>query len=237
MKSVYHPANSRGFADHGWLKSFHTFSFSGYHDPERMHFGLLRVLNDDLVAPGRGFGRHPHSDMEIISIPLEGELVHQDSLGNKSIIRRGDIQVMSAGTGVEHSEFNNSGTEPVQFLQIWIFPHSKGLQPRYDQQRIPEVPNTLAQVLSPSPDDQGVWINQQAWFWMGSFDRETSINHSMQNGGNGLYAFVLEGQVRIGDQLLQKRDGLGIWETDAITLDAQAGCRIVLMEVPMNQGQ
>ena len=233
MKTVYHAANSRGFANHDWLKSFHSFSFSSYHDPERMHFGVLRVLNDDAVAPGRGFGRHPHSNMEIISIPLEGELVHQDSMGNKSVIRRGDIQVMSAGTGVEHSEFNNSPSDEVHFLQIWIIPRAKGVTPRYDQQPIPESPNNLVQVLSPSPDDQGVWIHQNAWFSIGTFDQDTVLPYAFHDGGNGLYAFVLEGEVQLGGHALNKRDGLGIWETQSVSLTAKAGSRILLMEVPM----
>ncbi len=233
MKTVYHPAESRGFADHDWLKSHHTFSFANYHESERMHFGVLRVLNDDAVAPGRGFGRHPHSNMEIISIPLEGELVHQDSMGNKSVIRHGDIQVMSAGTGVEHSEFNNSASDQVRFLQIWIIPRAEGVSPRYDQQQISEAPNTLVQVLSPSPDDQGVWIHQNAWFSIGTFDRDTALAYTLHDGGNGLYAFVLQGHVQLGGQALKKRDGLGIWETESVNLEAKAGTRILLMEVPM----
>ena len=180
MKTVLHKADSRGKANHGWLNSFHSFSFAGFHNPERMHFGVLRVLNDDTVAPGRGFGRHPHDNMEIISIPLEGELVHQDNMGTKAVIRKGDIQVMSAGTGVEHSEFNNSQDQEVKFLQIWVFPKVKGVEPRYAQQQIPESPNQLVQVLSPSANDEGVWINQNAWFHLGEFDREQSLEYRIK---------------------------------------------------------
>ncbi len=233
MKTVFHPANSRGFANHGWLQSYHTFSFAEYRNPQRMHFGVLRVLNDDTVAPGRGFGRHPHQNMEIISIPLSGELVHQDNMGNNSIIRHGDIQVMSAGTGVEHSEFNNSNDQEVRFLQIWIFPKAKNVVPRYDQLRIPELPNTLVQVLSPSAGDQGVWIHQDAWFHLGHFDQETSLRYALHEGGNGVYVFLLDGQIRVGDQELNKRDGFGVWETEAITLQTSPGSRVLLLEVPM----
>ncbi|MBI1192088.1 MAG: pirin family protein [Bacteroidetes bacterium] len=233
MKTVYHSAQSRGFADHDWLKSYHSFSFANYHEQERMHFGVLRVLNDDAVAPGKGFGRHPHSNMEIISIPLQGALVHQDSMGNKSIIRQGDIQVMSAGTGVEHSEFNNSNSEQVRFLQIWVIPRAKGVAPRYDQQQIPEAPNTLVQVLSPSPEDQGVWIHQNAWFSIGTFDQDVSLTYTLHDQGNGLYAFVLDGQVKLGGHALNRRDGLGIWETESVQLEVHAGAQVLLMEVPM----
>ncbi len=233
MKTVLHKANSRGFADHGWLKSFHSFSFAGYHDPERMHFGVLRVLNDDRVAAGRGFGKHPHSDMEIVSIPLSGELVHQDSMGNKAVIRQGDIQVMSAGTGVEHSEFNHSSGEEVSFLQIWIIPRQRGVEPRYDQQQIPTTPNTLLQILSPSKDEAGVWIHQDAWFSIGRFDRDSTLNYEMHDKGNGVYVFVLEGGARVGEQVLQRRDGLGVWDASSLELQIDKDSSVLLMEVPM----
>jgi quercetin 2,3-dioxygenase len=234
MKTVLHKADSRGKANHGWLNSFHSFSFAGFHNPERMHFGVLRVLNDDTVAPGRGFGRHPHDNMEIISIPLEGELVHQDNMGTKAVIRKGDIQVMSAGTGVEHSEFNNSQDQEVKFLQIWVFPKVKGVEPRYAQQQIPESPNQLVQVLSPSANDEGVWINQNAWFHLGEFDREQSLEYRIKQAGNGVYAFVLQGSLQIAGQQLENRDGFGVWDTDSLTIQGTPGSRILLMEVPMS---
>ncbi len=234
MKTVLHKADSRGKANHGWLNSFHSFSFAGFHNPERMHFGVLRVLNDDTVAPGRGFGRHPHDNMEIISIPLEGELVHQDNMGTKAVIRKGDIQVMSAGTGVEHSEFNNSQDQEVKFLQIWVFPKVKGVEPRYAQQQIPESPNQLVQVLSPSAGDEGVWINQNAWFHLGEFDREQSLEYRIKQAGNGVYAFVLQGSLQIAGQQLENRDGFGVWDTDSLTIQGTPGSRILLMEVPMS---
>ena len=172
MKTVLHTSDTRGYADHGWLKSYHTFSFANYHDPERMHFGVLRVLNDDEVAPGRGFGTHPHSNMEIVSIPLEGDLEHKDSMGNTTVINEGDIQVMSAGTGVHHSEFNKNKDRSVKFLQIWVIPNRKDVTPRYDQISIRDMQrnNTFYQILSPNKDDEGVWIHQDAWFHIGDFD-------------------------------------------------------------------
>ena len=172
-QQVIHKADSRGFADHGWLKSYHSFSFAGYHHPERMHFGVLRVLNDDMVKGGMGFGKHPHDNMEIISIPLEGDLEHKDSMGNTTIIRNGDIQVMSAGTGIYHSEYNKNKDEAVKFLQIWIYPNKRNVTPRYDQltMELADRKNKLQQVLSPNPEDAGVWIHQDAWFHIGNFEK------------------------------------------------------------------
>lgn len=231
---VLHPAGTRGHADHGWLQSFHTFSFAGYHDPQRMHFGVLRVLNDDTVAPGRGFGRHPHSNMEIVSIPLSGELVHQDSMGNKAIIREGDIQVMSAGTGVEHSEFNNRNDAAVKFLQIWIFPRENGVKPRYDQQRIAQRKNEWVQILSPSAEDEGVWIHQDTWFSMGLFEPGAALDYTPRRAGNGLYTFVLDGSFSGNGQTLGLRDGMGVSDTSKITFQSPDGGRLLLMDVPMN---
>ena len=193
MNTVLHKSDSRGHADHGWLVSKHTFSFANYYNPERMHFGVLRVLNDDYVAPGMGFGTHPHDNMEIISIPLEGDLEHKDSMGNVAVIRHGDIQVMSAGTGITHSEYNRNKNLPVKFLQIWIFPDKRNVTPRYDQLtlNLSDRQNRLQQVLSPSPQDEGVWIHQQAWFHLGNFDDGVSQSYSIKARGNGVYAFVL----------------------------------------------
>lgn len=236
MNTVIHKSNSRGHANHGWLDSHHSFSFANYYNPERMNFGVLRVLNDDIVAPGRGFGTHSHDNMEIISIPLEGDLEHKDNMGNSTIIKEGDIQVMSAGTGVYHSEFNRNKDTQVKFLQIWIFPNKKGVTPRYDQISIKDLeePNTFYQILSPSESDQGVWIHQDAWFHLGKFDENASDTYRLKKEGNGIYAFVLEGSVNIEDQVLEARDGFGVWETKEIKLTANKSSKVLLMEVPMS---
>jgi len=239
MKSVLHKAATRGHADHGWLNSHHTFSFAGYHDPERMHFGVLRVLNDDQVAPGRGFGTHPHDNMEIISIPLEGDLEHKDSMGNTTTIKEGDVQVMSAGTGIQHSEYNKNTDQEVKFLQIWVFPNKRNVEPRYDQISIREIEkeNAFYQVLSPNPDDEGVWVHQDAWFHMGNFQAGATDTYQIKKEGNGVYAFVLDGEVEIDGQKLEKRDGLGIWDTASFDFKSTSNSRVLLMEVPMNLDQ
>ena len=236
-KLIFHQANSRGEANHGCLKSFHSFSFANYYNPERMNFGVLRVLNDDTVSGGMGFGKHPHDNMEIISIPLEGDLEHQDSMNNTTIIRKGDIQVMSAGTGVYHSEYNKNKDETVKFLQIWIFPNKKNVTPRYDQisLNIDERKNRLQQILSPNADDVGVWIHQDAWFHLGNFDKGQNVHYQMKKEGNGLYAFILKGSFVIDQQEMGLRDGLGITGTDKIDITAREDdAEILLMEVPMN---
>ena len=192
---VYHKAASRGFADHGWLKSHHTFSFANYYDPERINFGALRVLNDDFVEAGMGFGTHPHSNMEIISIPLEGDLEHKDSMGNTTIIRNGDIQVMSAGRGITHSEYNKNEDIPVKFLQIWVIPNQKNVTPRYDQISLnpDDRRDRLQQILSPNKADQGVWIHQDAWFHMGTFSKGHQETYTLKREGNGIYVFLISG--------------------------------------------
>ena len=236
MKTIYHPADSRGFADHGWLKSHHTFSFANYYNPERMNFGALRVLNDDQVASGMGFGTHPHRDMEIISIPLEGDLEHKDSMGTTAVIRKGEIQVMSAGTGVMHSEYNKNKDELVKFLQIWVIPNKMNVTPRYDQISIKENQkiNDFQQILSPNSEDEGVWIHQNAWFNMANFEAGNAKEYKIHQPGNGVYIFVLKGSAKIGDQVLGTRDGFGIWETESFILEALENSEILLMEVPMN---
>lgn len=235
MKTVYHKSDSRGFADHGWLKSHHSFSFANYHNPERMNFGVLRVLNDDQVASGMGFGAHPHRDMEIISIPLEGDLEHKDSMGTAAVIKQGEIQVMSAGTGVQHSEYNKNKDEIVKFLQIWVIPNKMNVQPRYDQISIKENEkiNDFQQILSPNQDDDGVWIHQNAWFNLAKFEKGNSKEYQFNKEGNGVYVFVLKGSAKIGDQVLENRDGFGIWETNSFTLEAVENAEVLLMEVPM----
>jgi len=233
---VIHKAETRGHANHGWLNSYHTFSFANYYNPERIHFGVLRVLNDDSVEAGMGFGKHPHDNMEIISIPLEGDLQHQDSMGNTAIIKKGDIQVMSAGTGIQHSEFNASKTHPVKFLQIWVFPKTRNVTPRYDQITLDatERHNKLQQILSPIQKDAGVWIHQDAWFHLGKFDQNFQTDYLIKKPGNGLYVFVLNGSFSIDGQELNTRDGMGIWDISQVTIksDSEAS-EILLMEVPM----
>jgi quercetin 2,3-dioxygenase len=233
--TVLHKAATRGNANHGWLNSYHTFSFANYHNPERMHFGVLRVLNDDTVAAGMGFGTHPHDNMEIISIPLEGDLEHKDSMGNVTVIKNGDIQVMSAGTGIKHSEYNKNKSDLVKFLQIWVFPKEKNVTPRYDQITLKEADrkNKLQQILSPNPNDEGVWIHQDAWFHLGKFDKGITQNYDIKRSGNGVYAFVLNGEVTINGQQLGARDGLGIWDTDSLSIAADSNAEFLLMDVPM----
>lgn len=234
--TVLHKAASRGHADHGWLNSHHSFSFANYYDPERMHFGVLRVLNDDTVAPGMGFGTHPHDNMEIISIPLEGDLEHKDSMGNTAVIRNGDVQVMSAGTGIRHSEYNRNKEQPVKFLQIWVFPNKRDVTPRYDQITLDASKrrNTLQQILSPDPTDEGVWIHQNAWFHLGSFDKEVSTTYELKDKRNGVYVFVLSGGFTVNGIALNQRDGLGVQDAASLTLKADSpGAEVLLMEVPM----
>lgn len=238
MKSVLHKANSRGHANHGWLDSHHSFSFANYYNPQRMNFGVLRVLNDDIVQGGKGFRTHPHDNMEIISIPLQGDLEHKDSMGNTAIIKQGDVQVMSAGTGVYHSEFNKNQHEEVRFLQIWMFPNKKNVQPRYDQISLEsgKSKNRFQQILSPNPNDEGVWVHQNAWFSIGEFAKGGEERYQLKSSKNGIYAFVLEGSVNIEGQDLGKRDGFGVWDTSEIRVRASSDAKILLMDVPMQLG-
>jgi hypothetical protein len=234
--TILHPANTRGDANHGWLHSKHTFSFANYYNPDRMHFGVLRVLNDDIVAAGMGFGTHPHDNMEIISIPLEGDLEHKDSMGNVTVIKNGDIQVMSAGTGITHSEYNKNKNQQVKFLQIWVFPNKRNVIPRYDQITLNAADrhNKLQQIVSPNPNDAGVWINQNAWFNLGNFDQDVSTVYTLNDKNNGLYVFNLSGNLEINGQTLNPRDGFGIWDTDKVSIKAQTNTEFLLMEVPMS---
>jgi len=235
--TILHKAESRGDANHGWLHSRHTFSFANYYNPERMHFGVLRVLNDDQVAAGMGFGTHPHDNMEIISIPLEGDLEHKDSMGNVAVIKNGDIQAMSAGSGITHSEYNRNKDKAVKFLQIWIFPDKKNVEPRYDQVtlNLKDRHNKLQQIVSPDGNGGGVWIHQDAWFHLGRFDKDFSAEYNIRKKGNGVYAFILKGDVTIEGNALNERDGLGISETDKIAIKADSqDAEVLLMEVPMN---
>ncbi|MEJ5994683.1 pirin family protein [Pedobacter sp. Du54] len=234
-QTVLHKANTRGVADHGWLKSYQSFSFAGYYNPDRINFGALRVLNDDIVTGGMGFGEHPHDNMEIISIPLEGELQHKDSMGNVATIKAGEIQVMSAGTGIYHSEYNSDPTNPAKFLQIWLFPNQRNVKPRYDQILLDNnnERNEFVQILSPNQEDAGVWIYQNAWFNLGRFDKDNHRTYSLHQKGNGVYFFVLSGKIQVNGQILDTRDGLGIWETDTVEVKATEDAEFLMMEVPM----
>jgi len=236
MKQVLHKAQTRGLADHGWLLSRHTFSFADYHDPERMSFGLLRVINDDIVKPGMGFGTHPHDNMEIISIPLAGSLRHQDSMGNRHVISAGEIQVMSAGSGITHSEYNNSQEEDVNFLQIWVYPKQRNIEPRYGQQKFDpqQSKDCFFTVVSPERRPGQIWINQDAWFSLAALDAGAEIAYQKHRPENGVYFFVLAGAVTIAGQKLEARDGFGV-EADEIPVRAENSVELLVIEVPMNR--
>lgn len=234
--TLLHKANTRGHANHGWLNAYHSFSFASWYNPERVQFGALRVLNDDTVAAGMGFGTHPHDNMEIITIPLEGDLAHKDSMGNAEIIKNGDVQVMSAGTGIQHSEFNPNKDKQTKLLQIWVFPKVRNVESRYQQITLnPEDRNNkLQQILSPNADDAGVWIHQDAWFHLAKFDKDTSTTYQLKKEGNGVYAFILSGNVTINGQELETRDGLGITDFETLDIKATSAAEFLLMEIPMN---
>jgi quercetin 2,3-dioxygenase len=237
MKTIFFSNTDRGHANHGWLNSYHTFSFGGYHNPSKMNFGALRVLNDDTVNGGMGFSKHPHDNMEIVSIPLEGGLEHQDSMGNKTLIKKGEVQIMSAGTGVFHSEKNESGKAPVKFLQIWVFPDKKNIEPRYDQKvfDLAARKNKFQTVVSPlETTDEGVKINQNAWFSLVDLENGNAITYNLKDKNNGVYVFVLEGELEIYGQKLSKRDGLGITETELVTITSSQDAEVLLMEIPMS---
>ncbi len=235
MKTIHHPANSRGSQNHGWLEVNHSFSFANFYDPNKMNFGALRVLNDDTIAAGMGFGKHPHKDMEIITIPLKGDLEHKDSMGYSEVIKEGDIQVLSAGTGIEHSEHNKNKDQPINLLQLWIFPEKRAVKPRYDQQSIRDLKkrDEFYQILSPNANDQGVWIHQNAWMHMGEFSSEKEQIYRLKEKKNGVYVFVIEGGALVDSEYLQKRDALGVWETESLNIKADKNSKILLIEVPM----
>ena len=236
MKAVLIKADTRGHANHGWLSAFHSFSFANYYDPERIHFGVLRVLNDDTIEAGMGFGKHPHDNMEIITIPLEGVLKHKDSMGNEGIIRQGEVQVMSAGSGIFHSEFNAQKDEHLKLLQIWVFPNKRNVAPRYDQISIRDLvkKNELYQILSPNPDDDGVWIHQNAWFHMGDLTEGTNLAYSLKGNHHGVYVFLLEGEAEVAGHVLERRDAITIENEKEISLQATSDAKVLLMEVPLN---
>lgn len=234
MEKVVDKASSRGYFNHGWLKTHHTFSFANYNNPTRVHFGTLRVLNDDSIDPSMGFDMHPHKNMEVISIPLKGHLKHGDSVQNTKTITPGDIQVMSAGSGIFHSEYNGSGKEPLELLQIWVFPKVNNSKPEYKNYDIrPQLKkNKLATIISPD-GETAAYIKQDAWFSMGTFDAGQVIDYKMHLKENGVYLFVIEGEIEVAGDQLSKRDGIGIWDTDEFQVDVMEKATLLLMEVPM----
>lgn len=236
MKTIIHKSADRGHANHGWLNAKHSFSFASYHDPNKVHFGLLRVLNDDIVAPGTGFGMHPHDNMEIVTIPLQGTLEHRDSMGNIGTIKPNEIQAMSAGSGLMHSEYNHSKTEPINLLQIWVFPKERNIEPRYEQKVFSENDKLykFKTIVAPVKSDDVMWINQDAYFSIGKFNEDTIQNYSIQHTGNGAYIFIIEGEAAIANEALEKRDAIGIWETTNFELKIKANSEILIIEVPMN---
>lgn len=237
MKTLIHKANTRGHADHGWLNTHHSFSFASYFNPERVHFGMLRVLNDDIVKGGKGFGNHPHENMEIISIPLKGELEHKDSMGTSGVIRKNDVQLMSAGKGVFHSEYNKNADEPVNFLQLWIFPKYKDIAPRYDQKTFDPAgrENNFQEIVSPlESEGTGVKINQNAYLYLSNLTEGSELTYQIKREGNGVYVFVLRGDLTIAGEILGKRDGIGIYEADSFEIVANTKSEVLLIEIPMN---
>ena len=235
MKKTFHSSGTRGEANHGWLHAKHSFSFAQFFNPERIQFGALRVLNDDVIAPGMGFGTHPHNNMEIITIPLKGALEHKDSMDNIGVVAVDEIQVMSAGTGVSHSEYNKNKDQPLNLLQLWVLPNKQNVVPRYDQKNIKSLKktNALYPVISPNHDNTGMWIHQDAWFHLGDFNQKTTVPYSLHKKGNGVYAFMIEGRASIEGESLEKRDALGVWETEGFSITAEKNSRILLVEVPM----
>ena len=234
MKTILHKAATRGHADHGWLDTYHTFSFASYFNPERVHFGALRVLNDDKVAPSEGFGMHPHQNMEVISIPLKGYLRHGDSIENSSVITPGTIQVMSTGTGIYHSEYNDSATEPLEFLQIWVFPKKENTKPKYDNFDIRHAVkrNELSLIVSPDGNAPAS-ILQDAWFSIGKLDKGVKKTYDLHREDTGVYVFVIEGQANVSGTVLSRRDGMGIYDTNSVAIEALEDSEILLIEVPM----
>lgn len=236
MQKVVHKAESRGHANHGWLDSHHTFSFAGYYDPQRMNFGALRVLNDDIVDGGQGFGAHPHDNMEIVSIPLSGALEHKDNTGRSGVIKSGDVQIMSAGTGITHSEFNHSETEQVNFLQLWVFPKIRNIQPRYDQKYFDEKgrKNKLQTVVSPEEGADSLFINQDAWFSRALLEKGESLVYHLHGKGQGVYVFVIEGSITVEDENLNRRDGAGFSKTDHVEITSLSDAELLFIEVPID---
>lgn len=233
-KHIINTADSRGHADHGWLKTYHSFSFANYFNPERVHFGALRVLNDDYIAGSMGFGMHPHNNMEIVSIPLKGTLSHQDSMGSKGTIQKGEIQIMSAGTGVFHSEVNASEHEAVTLLQIWVIPNRTNVTPRYGQMNYQLKQNELKTLIQPTPSEDTLWLHQDAWFKLAKFDAKQAIKIPVEMPEtNGLYLFVIEGKISVNENVLETRDAIGIWETEEISVETLTDTEFLIIEIPM----
>jgi len=237
MKSKFYAANERGHANHGWLNAHHSFSFGNFYDPEKVHFGALRVLNDDLISGGGGFPAHPHDNMEIVTIPLSGAIAHKDSTGGNGIIKTGDVQIMSAGSGVRHSEYNASRSETLNLLQLWVFPKEKNIKPRYDQKtfELAERKNKWQVVVGPDEKDGGLWVNQDTVFALTDLDAGQTLAYQPKFKGNGVYFFLIEGSVEIAGTVLDKRDAIGIWETDNMEIKASVDAKILAIEVPMLQ--
>lgn len=235
MKKILHRSEDRGQANHGWLNARHSFSFANYYNPEKMNFGLLRVFNDDHIDAGMGFGTHPHDNMEIVTIPLNGSLQHKDSMGTSSIITNGEVQIMSAGTGVTHSEFNSSADEDLQLFQLWVFPKEKNIKPRYDQRKFDALDkvNTFTTVVSPNESDNAMWINQDAFFTLGSFNINEKAEYKIKHPGNGAFVMIIEGKAEVDAEHLNKRDAIGIWETESIKFDFKDDTKLLIVEVPM----
>ena len=238
MTTQFFESNTRGTADYGWLKANYSFSFGNYYNPERMQFGMLRVLNDDMIDGGTGFGTHGHANMEIITIPLEGALKHRDSMGNDGTIRFGEVQVMSAGSGVEHSEMNASQDQKTKTLQLWVFPDRENVTPRYDQKSfdIDNQINTFVNIVSPNEmnDGNALWVYQKTFFYLGIFDSNTQSNYNIKIPKNGVYLFLIEGEIEINNQVLKARDAMGITDFESFEINIVSKSKILLVEVPMN---
>ena len=236
MKTILHKASDRGKADHGWLKPNFYFSFGQYRNPDKIHFGALRVLNDDFIAGGGAFPTHPHDNMEIVTIPFSGAIKHKDNTGGEGIIKAGDVQIMSAGTGVEHSEANGSATEPVTLFQIWLFPKVNNIQPRYGQKTfdVTERFNKWQYIVSPNAADNGLWINQDARFALTILETGREINYVNAFKGNGVFLVVIKGSVKIADVELGIKDALAISDTDSFTITASEDAELLAIEVPMH---
>lgn len=235
MKFEIHHSETRGHANHGWLDAYHSFSFASWYNKDRINFGALRVLNDDTVAPSMGFSMHPHDNMEIITIPLQGQIKHQDSMGHSAVIEAGEIQVMSAGTGIYHSEINPNREVPLKLFQIWIFPNKRGVEPRYDQRKIDleSVKNNWRQLVSPNPDDEGSWIHQEAWISMGEFEQDTLVKINSRSSKHGAYLLVVEGEVNFSGEILSRRDALAIEDFANFEVKITKNSKLLLLEVPM----
>jgi len=235
MKKIIHKSNTRGYFNHGWLETYHTFSFAEYYNKERVHFGMLRVLNDDIILPGEGFGTHPHDNMEIVTIPITGSLAHKDSMGHEEIITSNEVQVMSAGSGMTHSEYNASEKEKVNLLQIWIFPQEHNVTPRYDQKIFDPflMKNNIFTIVSPVKNDDTLWLNQDAYFSLTDLDEGKNVEYKINKKRNGVYVFVINGRIQIEDEILENRDGIGIEEMETVSIKAKTNSKILLIEIPM----